>query len=323
MLAVMAPCRGASCYLAAALILAACGQAGEAPHGCGLEGTTALPEPAPELAYTCSLEPRSRYHHDILVMRPGEPARLLTHGEGANYIPRWSPDGRSIAFVSTRSGYEELYVMNADGTGVAEITRLRGFINGVSWSPDGAHIAFASSAAGLTGPLGVIHSPSDIYVARADGKGARRLTFDGGGNSQPVWSPDGSRILFTSDLGGPYQVWVMTSDGSAQHPLTSVSQNGSPGWSPDGTQIVFNSERDYSGGYKGAIYLMDADGRGQRRLVDGEGVRPSWSRDGQWIAFESGRAGAIDIFAIHPDGSGLTQLTHDGANKFDPAWGPS
>ncbi len=213
--------------------------------------------------------------------------------------------------------------MNADGTGVAQITRLRGFINGVGWSPDGAQIAFASSAAGLTGPLGVIHSPSDIYVARADGTGARRLTFDGGGNSQPVWSPDGSRILFTSDLGGPYQVWVMTSDGSAQHPLTSVGQNGSPDWSPDGTQIVFNSERDYPGGYTGAIYLMGADGRGQRRLIDGAGVRPSWSRDGWWIAFESARAGAIDIFAIRPDGSGLTRITHDGANKFDPVWGPS
>jgi Tol biopolymer transport system component len=321
MLAVMAPSRGARWGLLAALIMAACGQAGAPPHGCGLEGTTALPETAPQLAYTCSPEPSSHFHQDIFIVRPGEPARLVTHGEGGNFLPRWSPDGRRIAFGSTRTGYMELYVMNADGSGVDQITHLRGFINGIGWSPDGTEIAFASSAAGLTGPLGVLHSPSDIYIARADGTGARRLTFDGGGNSQPVWSPDGRRILFTSDLGGPYQVWAMSSDGSGQRPLTSVSQNGSPDWSPDGSQIVFNSERDYPGGYAGAVYLMAADGSAQRRLVDG-GVRPNWSRDGKWIAFEKGSGEGIEIYAIHPNGSGLTRLTSDGANKWDPAWAP-
>ncbi len=323
MLAVMAPYRGAWWGLLAALLLAACGPAGEAPHGCGLEGTTALPEPAPELAYSCSVEPSGRYHHDILVARPGEPARLLTHGEGANYQPRWSPDGRHIAFGSTRSGFEELYVMNADGTGVVKLTHSRGFIDAVSWSPDGMQIAFSSSAAGLTGPLGVIHSPADIYIARADGTEARRLTRDGGHNWGPVWSPDGSRIVFDSDLGGPYQVWVMAADGSAQHPLTSEGQNGAPDWSPDGSQIIFHSERDYPGGYAAAIYLMNADGSSQRRLIDGDGARPRWSRDGRWIAFESGRGGGYGIYVMHPDGAALTRLTRDGALTFNPAWGPS
>jgi Tol biopolymer transport system component len=319
----MAAARGAGCSLAAAFILAACGPAAEAPHGCGLQGTAALSEPAPELAYTCAPEPSNRYHHDVLVTRPGEPARLLTHGEGANFQPRWSPDGRRIAFGSTRTGYEELYVMNADGTGVVQITHLRGFINGASWSPDGKRIAYASSAAGLSGPLGVIHSPSDIYVSRADGTEATRLTRNGGLNAGPVWSPDGSRIVFDSDIRGPYEVWVMASDGSDQHPLTNVGQNGAADWSPDGSQIVFHSERDYPRGYEAAIYVMSADGSGQRRLIDGNGARPSWSRDGRWIAFESARDGGYGIYLVHPDGSGLTRLTRDGANTFNPAWRPS
>jgi Tol biopolymer transport system component len=115
----------------------------------------------------------------------------------------------------------------------------------------------------------------------------------------------------------------MASDGSGQHQLTSVGRNGSPDWSPDGSQIVFFSERDYPGGYRSAIYLMAADGSGQRRLIDGQGAEPRWSRDGRWIAFESVRGGGFGIYAMHPDGSGLTRLTPDAAYAYAPAWGPS
>lgn len=319
--ALMAQSRRAVCWLVAALVFAACGQAGEPPRGCGLEGTTALPEGSAELIYACSPGPNQRSRIDIFVVRPGEPARLLTHG-GANYWPASSPDGRRIAFVSTRSGAEQLHVMNADGTGVVQITHSPGFFREVTWSPDGTKIAFPSSAAGLTGPLFVNHLPSDIYIADADGTGARRLTLNGGFNVEPAWSPDGSRIAFTSDLGGLYQVWVMGSDGSDQRPLTSVGQNFAPDWSPDGSRIVFHSDRDYLDGSQGTIYVMRADGSDQRRLGVGTGVRASWSRDGRWIAFESGMDGPSEIYAMRPDGSGLTRVTHDGVNKGKPKWRP-
>ncbi len=81
---VMAPVRGAGLWLMAILVLGACGSANEAPHGCGLEGMAALPEPSAEIAFVCYLEPSNRYHGDILAARPGERARLLTHGEGGN-----------------------------------------------------------------------------------------------------------------------------------------------------------------------------------------------------------------------------------------------
>jgi len=310
----------AASSVVAALILVACGARDEAPRGCGLEGTTPLPDASAELLYACSPEPNSRYRLDILVVRPGEPARLLTHGEGVNYRPSWSPDGRHIAFVSTRSGATELHVMNADGTGVLQITDSQAFVPNVNWSPDGARIVFASTAAGITGPLGVSRVPSDIYLARGDGSEARRLTLDGGYNAEPDWSPDGGRIAFTSDLGGTFQVWMMGSDGSGQRPLTSVGQNSAPDWSPDGSQIVFDSDRDHHG--NDSIYLMGADGSGQRPLAD-DGIHPSWSPDGQWIVFESDRDGPNEIYAVHPDGSGLTQVTHDGASKDEPEWGPA
>jgi TolB protein len=135
-----------------------------------------------------------------------------------------------------------------------------------------------------------------------------------------VWSPDGSRIAYCSDLGGPYEVWVMGSDGSDQRPVTRIGQNCAPSWSPDGSLIAFHSDRDYRDG--GTIYLMSADGSRERRLVDDSGIKPVWSRDGRWIAYVSDRDGPIEIYVVHPDGSGLTRLTHDGLDKWDMTWGP-
>ena len=323
MLAVMTPRRGVALALFAALALAACGVVDKTAHGCGLEGTSALPGSTAEIAYVCYLEPSSLYHGDILAVRPGERARLLTHGEGGNRDPRWAPDGTRIAFMSTRSGVPQLYVMNAGGTGVVQLTHSRGFKGGEDWSPDGTRIAFASSEAGITGPLGIIHAPSDIYVARSDGSGARRLTSGGGLNVDPEWSPDGTRIAFFSDRGGPGEIWVMAPDGSAVQRLTEgPSLNASPSWSPDTTRIAFHSERDFPGGYESAIYVMNADGTGQRRLVDGKGLSPTWSRDGSWIAFVSQRDGPWNLYAVRPDGSELTRLTDDSSTEFEPQWRP-
>lgn len=302
--------------------LSACTSPDGPARGCGLEGSVALSEPVPRLVFFCYLEPQSRYHGDIVVMRPGERARVLTHGEGWNYAPRWSPDGRRIVFGSTRTGTEQLYTMNADGTDVVQLTHVKSFIGLAAWSPDGKHLAFGSSAAGLTGPLGVIHAPSDIYVANADGTDARRLTFSGGLNAEPAWSPDGRSILFVSDRDGPYQVWVMDANGGDQHPLTSLGQNGAPAWSPDGSHIVFHSERDFPGGYRSAIYVMDADGSDQHRLVAGEGGWPSWSPDGHWIVYAGGPRGQWELYVVHPDGSELTRITSNDSHEISPAWAP-
>lgn len=320
---VMSHRSGAGFWLATVLMLAACGPAGEAPHGCGLEGTRALPGSAAEIAFACYLEPSGRYHGDILVARTGERARLLTHGEGGNRDPRWSPDGTRIAFMSTRSGVGQLYVMNADGTGVVQLTHSRGFKGGEDWSPDGTRIAYASSEAGISGPLGITHAPGDIYVARSDGSTARRLTFGGGLNVDPEWSPDGTKIAFFSDRGGPGEIWVMAADGSGVRRLTDgPSLNASPSWSPDSTRIAFHSERDFPGGYESAIYVMNADGTDQHRLVDGAGLSPAWSRDGGWIAFVSHRDGQWNLYAVRPDGSALTRLTDDSSIEFEPQWRP-
>jgi Tol biopolymer transport system component len=324
MLAVMAPSRALAMGLLATAVLATCGVADKTAGGCGLEGTAALPGPPAEMAFACNLEPSGLYHSDILAVRLGERAHMLTHGEGVNRDPRWSPDGARIAFMSTRSGVEQLYVMNADGTGVVQLTHSPGFKGGEDWSPDGTRIAFASSEAGITGPLGIVHAPGDIYVARSDGSGARRLTSGGGLNVDPEWSKDGTRIAFFSDRGGPGEIWVMAVDGSSVRRLTEgPSLNASPSWSPDSARIAFHSERDFPGGYESAIYVMNADGTDQRRLIDGKGLSPAWSSNGRWIAYVSDRDGPWNLYAVRPDGSQLTRLTDDGNTEVEPQWRPA
>ena len=109
-------------------------------------------------------------------------------------------------FTSKRDRSYEIYVMNADGSGLARLTD-----NGVgdfspAWSPDGQRIAFHSDRDGNY----------DIYVMNADGSGLARLTYDGGGG--PSWSPDGQRIAFFSDRDGNYDIYVMNAVGEPLPP---------------------------------------------------------------------------------------------------------
>jgi Tol biopolymer transport system component len=125
----------------------------------------------------------------------------------------WSPNGRKIAFTSTRDGNVEVYVMNADGSGQHRLTRSRADEGSLAWSPDGRKIAFVVRAPADNAG----NYQSDIYVMNADGSGQRRLTRRG---AQPRWSPDGRMIAFLSERDGNPELYVMNADGSGQRRLT-------------------------------------------------------------------------------------------------------
>jgi len=210
-----------------------------------------------------------------------------------------------LAFGSNRTGDYDIYVMNADGTGLINLTQNPARDIGPAWSPDGTKIAFTSDRGG---------NP-EVYVMNADGSGLVQLTFDPGDHSFVNWSPGGSKITYSANGDGNYQGYVINSDGTGQTrlPFFPMGNEGAE-WSPDKTKIVY-----------GGISVMNADGSHPTQIVNGPGFNgfPAWSPDGKKIAFCTDRDGNPEIYMMNPDGSGQTRLTNNPAVDCAPAWLPN
>jgi TolB protein len=215
-----------------------------------------------------------------------------------------------------------------------------------TWSPDGRRIAFVNTTCAPGQPY--CEGPSEVDVVNLDGSGRRNLSDEWGRKGvrvpsvDPIWSPDWHKIAFVSDpcadvsgaCARTRQIYVMNADGSA---LRRVARGGkarrlSSGqgvcpcapalvWSPDGRSIAFGSERNGMVD----IYVMNADGRGQRRLTRGREFENSvaWSPDSRAIAFvqtpfATGPPRRQDIFVMNADGSGRRLLVRGSG----PVWSP-
>lgn len=228
---------------------------------------------------------------------------------GQYYNPDWSPDGKAIAFESTRDGTFAIYTIRPDGTGLRRLTNGGIDDEQPRWSRDGRRIVFVS---GRDGHL-------QVYVMRADGSGQRRVTNGAPIDYDPSFSPDGKKVVFMTRpeaKGGNHTLATIGADGSGRRPLTDGSANDiSPAWSPDGKWIVFvraplmtKSYRELSDAERAAlrngreIYLIRADGSGLRQLTHNEVAdgAPFWSADSRRVYFVSGEG----VHSIGVDGTG-------------------
>jgi TolB protein len=220
--------------------------------------------------------------------------------------PSWSPDGRSIAFESDRTGHAAIYVMRADGTHTHRLSPGRPPDATPSWSPDGRSIVFSRAGKGLV-------------VIRVNGQGATALTRDV--NTQdvyPAWSPDGTRIAFVRrEAGIGSALFLIRPDGTGLCELTPFSSTVTePAWSPDGTRLA------YSGGNGSGfgIDVIDANGRGLRALTpEALDFHPSWSPDGRQIAFVR----EATLYLMNRDGTHVRRLTPSRAIDGSPVWRPA
>jgi TolB protein len=251
-------------------------------------------------------------------------ARTLAHrfadeiikqlGGGVNGIAE-----TTIYFVSSRSGSKEIWAMDYDGENQRQITHLGTISISPRISPDGSRLAFSSM--GREGWAIRMYS-MDL---------GRMVSFPagavGGANLTPAWSSDGTKLAFSSSRSGDPEIWACDAGGGNLHKLTSFrGPDVAPTWNPrTNAQIAWVSGRT---GLP-QIYTMDQDGGNVQRITDGGyAISPSWSPNGQILAYSwrrnygPGDPGARDIHIIDLASLRWDQITHESGSNDFPSWAP-
>jgi TolB protein len=225
---------------------------------------------------------------------------------------------RAKSAVANRD-VQEIYIADYDGANPRRVTNTTTLNITPVWSPDSQAIAYTSYR-----PSGQFGTFQDIIVSYIQ-TGERATPANGSPQRQnylPIYSPDGSRILFTSNRDGNPEIYVMNRDGTNMRRLTSnPAIDVTPTWSPSGNQIAWVSDRTG----QPHIYVMNADGTGQRQLINEYCDRPTWS-SGQFneIAYAARTGPGYDIkLYSFTKGGEVTKLTDGIGSNESPAFSPN
>lgn len=238
----------------------------------------------------------------------GANARRITINRNLNVTPNWSPDGRSIAYTSYRSGRPDVLISNIYAGTMESPTKGVGQNFLPVFSPDGTRIAFMSTRDGN----------SEIYVMNRDGSSVMRLTNNPAIDVTPTWSPSGAQIAFTSERRGQPQIFVVNIDGTGLRQVSFESYADRPTWSPPPYNEIAFAARTGPGF---DIKILNIGSSETRQITFGEGSNesPAWAPNGRHLAFMSTRAGRSQIFTVDRDGRNLRQITREGNNQM-PHW---
>ena len=224
--------------------------------------------------------------------------------------PSWSPDGKSLAYVSFESKRPEIFIQHLATARRTKVSGFSGLNSAPSWSPDGKFLVLVLSKDG---------SP-DIYTLNTASKRLKRLTTHRSIDTEPVWTPDGRSIIFTSDRSGSPQLYQIGVDGGKPRRITfEGNYNAAPSQSPDGRYIsmVHVSQGRY------VIAQLDRKTRNLTLLTDSTlDESPSFSPNGKMVLYASSQGQSGFLYAVSIDGRARHKLSDSAGNIREPVWGP-
>jgi TolB protein len=264
------------------------------------------------IAYIAESGPKNKRVKQLAIMdSDGENHRVITSGQAIALTPRFSPDYKSLVYVSYIEKRARVYVYDIASGRQRLVTESANQTFSPRWSPDGTSLLYSMSVGGNT----------DLYRVPSKGGTPQQLTNSPAIETGGSYSPDGSKIVFESDRSGGQQVYVMNADGTNQQRVSfGGGQYATPEWSPRGNLIAFTR----IGGGAFRIGVMNPTGGGERLLTNSwQDEAPTWSPNGRVIQFFRTQQGSsrANVMQVDVTGAKERKIATPGDGS-DPAWGP-
>ena len=241
----------------------------------------------------------------------GEDLNRLTRHATLVATPRWSPDGRYLAFTSYKNGRPAVFIKDLKTNVERQVAFHEGLNLCGGFSPDSRKLLLTLSR----------DTNEEIYALDIDSLKLARLTYNYAIDVSPTWSPCGRKIAFVSNRSGTPQIFVMDADGNNVRRLTyEGNYNTSPAWSPRGGKLAFEGLIDR----RFQIFTVNEDGEELTQLTadDANSESPAWSPSGRQIAFSSRKGSKYRLCVVNANGANLRVLREEHYPLTMPAWSP-
>ena len=275
-------------------------------------------EPTGKIAMTCQLSKDISHEQICIVNADGSGYRRLTADDNIrHFYPSISPDGQSVVYsaYNEQTKHYEIYELNISANETKELTFGFGDLNAPEISPDGSAIAFTRFYNDPEKP--------NTWLMNRDGTNLRPVSEIRAWD--PTWSPDGSQILFASvDANNLSQLFIINVDGTGLRQISNLpALRGRSDWSPLGLIVTYSGKP-----WERELFAMNPDGSNQHQISPsgGNSQGPSFSPDGEWVAFTSYfdryEVNGCEIYIMRADGTDLRRLTNNDYCDYQPRWGP-
>ena len=224
--------------------------------------------------------------------------------------PSWSPDGKSLAYVSFENKRPEIFIQHLATARRSKVSGFKGLNQAPSWSPDGKFLALVLSKDG---------NP-DVYTLNTQTKRLKQITRHRSIDTEPVWSSDGKYLVYTSDRSGTPQLYRVSAVGGKARRITFEGRyNTAPSFSPDGKFIAM--VHGDQGRYR--IAQLELETGNLLVLTDNSlDESPSFSPNGKMVLYASTQESGGVLFAVSVDGRASYKITNQDGDIREPVWGP-